>query len=425
MPIIDDILEEHALEAAGLWSLRHAMVQRAHVRLPDLAAHDERIEAHLDGLRLGGDDGWRIAQQVMEADPGAPSAFALAALVTETSAAIPAETRRAALAAFALADPTVAPGIVRGSTWRDPSRSASLSGAWWQAEEPILRQLALGIDVASRRDPGAQLTSACTHVDASLRARALRAVGEVGRGDLGERCRRAVSDLDPHCRGAAVWSSALLGGEVTVALRSLATAGSSWEDRLVALAARRLPRATVMEWLTSEGRRPALLRRAIRLAAFHGDTLVMPWLLLHLPKPAFARCAGEAFTFLTGVDLEEAGLVTGKPNGFRSGPSDDPADDDVAQDPDEDLPWPDATKVTAWWTQRSADFPPGVRRLLGQSLTPAHLEHVLRAGTQPQRAAAAIERALLAPGQWLFDVTAPADQQMVLLAPASAANATP
>ncbi len=418
----DDILAEHADEAAGLWSLRQSISRRPHVRLPDLAEHDERIEAHLDGLRLAGGDGWRVAQELSAQAPGTSTLFVLAALACEAD---DADARCATIAEAVLADPTVVAGVVAGFTWVITPRTTSASSRWWLADAPVLLQAALGIDVASGRDPAARLTAACTHTDADLRAQALCAAGELGRSDLMDRCRQALADVQPACRSAALWSLVMLGGEATAALRAQATRVTDhWAERLVDLAARRLPRATVMDWLKNDAAKAEHLRRAVHLAGAHGDTLVMPWLLMQLQIPAVARLAGQAFSLITGADLEDAGLTGQPPAGFRAGPTDDPADPDVAPDPDEYLPWPDADKVTAWWGRHADTTPVGARHLLGRPLTSDHLEAVLCTGTQPQRTAAASERAWLVPGRPLFDVMAPAARQLAALSTTNVASSS-
>lgn len=423
MPIDEDILAEHADEAAGLWSLRQALACRPQMRLADLAAHDERIEAHLDGLRLAGGDGWRIASEVSVQAPGPSSLFVLAALASGPD---DVEARRTALTDALLADPTVADGVIAGSTWVITPGTATASAAWWQGDAPVLRQVALGIDVASGRDPAGRLTAACTDVDAGLRARAVRAAGELGRSDLLDRCRTASTDADAACRSAALWSLVLLGGDAGTMLRAQTIrALDQWTERLIDLGARRLSRAAVMDWFKLAAAKPEHLRHAVQLAGAHGDALVMPWLLMQLHVPVVARLAGQAFSHLTGVDLEDAGLSGSPPADFHAGPTDDPADPDVAPDQDEHLPWPDAAKVTAWWKAHADRVPVGVRHLLGRPLTSEHLDAILCSGTQPQRAAAAIERVLLAPGSRLFDVVAPAQRQLAALSAANVASGSP
>ena len=80
--IIPSIVEEHAEEAAFLWLLRDRSVAAPHVRLKELARLDGRVEAHIDGLRVGGQEGWTIWQEALAYDePG--EVFARAVLAFE------------------------------------------------------------------------------------------------------------------------------------------------------------------------------------------------------------------------------------------------------------------------------------------------------------------------------------------------------
>jgi uncharacterized protein (TIGR02270 family) len=84
-------------------------------------------------------------------------------------------------------------------------------------------------------------------------------------------------------------------------------------------------------------------------------------------------------------------------------------------DPDENLPWPDPDLVKTWWEARRGRFSKDTRYLLGQPITVESLRQALRAGYQRQRAAAAIELALLLPGRPLFEVRAPGHRQQDVL----------
>jgi hypothetical protein len=86
--------------------------------------------------------------------------------------------------------------------------------------------------------------------------------------------------------------------------------------------------------------------------------------------------------------------------------------DAIADDIDDDLAWPDALRIREWWDQNRRAFVPGVRYLAGVRIRPAELMNVLRSGNQQQRAAAALELALLNPDKPLLDVTAPAHRQI-------------
>jgi uncharacterized protein (TIGR02270 family) len=58
VPIIESIVSQHAEETSFLWLLRAAAVAAPHYSLKDLAHLDDRVEAHIDGLRVAGDEAW-------------------------------------------------------------------------------------------------------------------------------------------------------------------------------------------------------------------------------------------------------------------------------------------------------------------------------------------------------------------------------
>jgi len=77
-PIIADIVVQHIDEAASLRATRSTLVRAASVRLRELVRADERLRAHVDGLRVAGDEGHRLALAAL--DPASPSALFVAAL---------------------------------------------------------------------------------------------------------------------------------------------------------------------------------------------------------------------------------------------------------------------------------------------------------------------------------------------------------
>lgn len=124
-----------------------------------------------------------------------------------------------------------------------------------------------------------------------------------------------------------------------------------------------------------------------------------------------ARLAGESFSFITGLDLAYLDLDGKPPENFESGPNDDAADENVAMDPDDNLPWPDPEKVQAWWEANKNPFQPGVRYFMGEPVAREHCLKVLKEGYQRQRIAAALYLSLLQPGTPLFNTSAAAWRQ--------------
>ena len=58
---IKEIIAQFAKEAAFLWFIRNRIVDEPHFSLDDLVKHDNRLEAHLDGLRVAGEAGWNAS----------------------------------------------------------------------------------------------------------------------------------------------------------------------------------------------------------------------------------------------------------------------------------------------------------------------------------------------------------------------------
>ncbi len=58
--IITQIVSQHAEEAAFLWLLRSNAIHQPHYALKDLAKLDDRVAAHLDGLRVAEEPDWEL-----------------------------------------------------------------------------------------------------------------------------------------------------------------------------------------------------------------------------------------------------------------------------------------------------------------------------------------------------------------------------
>ncbi|WP_437585662.1 TIGR02270 family protein [Sorangium sp. So ce1000] len=406
-----EIFEQHASEAAFLWSYRDAAAVDPLYDVQSLGELDERLEAHVDGLRLAGDAGWEICKGAIDEDePG--SLFAPVVLAVE---------RRDLKGIAGVLDvgggvPALARAIVSALGWVSFDKvRAILPGLLSHRVGPELRRIGIAACAVQRQDPGAALGYAVTSSDLRLKARALRAVGELGRGDLLNEVRGALGSEDEACRFAAAWSAALLGD--AAALRELGTIadrGGPFAERACAMAMRKMEPGVASSWLRALAGTMRGARVALAGAAALGDPALMPWIIECMGTPELARMAGGAFTMITGVDLEEAKLRGGRPPGFQGGPSDDSEDEDVAMDPDESLPWPERAKVVDWWRGRSGEFKRGTRYLLGSPMAVEWIGKVLQTGTQPARAAAAVELALRHVRRSVAEVRGPAGRELGL-----------
>jgi len=394
------IVQQHGEEAAFLWAQRDQAVRAPHFNLTLLDRLDERVDAHVDGLRVAGDEGWEIAKAGLAPDqPG--GVFSAAALAFDGRDA----KRLDGVLEAAAAAPAAFRAVASALGWIPWKRAEPIVKPWLESPSAPLRKLSMAAFALHRRDPGGPLLKAVGDAEASVRARAFKALGELGLVGRLPLAQRALGDPNPDVAFAAAWSTALLskdaGPLIGMVTKDLRRAG-----RGIPLAARQ----GGADWA-----RAFPPRLAINAAGHAGDPAAVPWLLDQMKAPALARVAGEAFSMITGAEFEYEDLEGAAPEGFEAGPNEDPKDENVELDPDENLPWPKMEAVQKWWEARKGGLRAGTRHLLGKPIEAASLQRILREGRQRARAAAALELAILAPGKPLFEVRAPGFRQKAVL----------
>lgn len=426
---VKDLCFEFAGEAASLWLTRQKAVDAPHSNLADLLEMDNRLQAQIDALRVAGVSGWETALAQMK--PGRPETFFSACVLALESND---EARIGIIMEKAVVAPDLAEGMISALGWL----------AWEQAWPPIQKLLSskeaiyqtIGIAASAfhRHDPGLYLDNGFYANDTRLKARSLRAAGEIG-GRIDKLTPGHLHDQlqspDRESRFQAAWSVALLGDAWSAnmygtdeststpavyravnILRSFVIPAFPFREAALNLAMRLVDRTNALIWGNELIRSKETLRLAVIAAGIRGDVVKIPFLIDMMQIPVHARVAGEAFTMITGVDLKDAQLEGCRPEGFEAGPNDDPTDDNVEPDPDENLPWPDVQRIAAWWEKNKNRYPEETRLLLGKPVTDENATHVLRTGKQRQRAAAALELAILNPGRALYNTAAPAWRQM-------------
>ncbi|HWG80630.1 MAG TPA: TIGR02270 family protein [Stellaceae bacterium] len=406
------MLTVHAEDAAFLWLTRDNAVRAPHYALKDLAKLDDRVEAHIDGLRVAGDDGWALAlEQLKHPEGGEYFAAMVLALESGRKEKIAAVVERAQEAGALR-------GVVSALGWVDWEVAKPAVGGLIASTEPRLRRIAIAACAITRNNPGIHLANALAHADPALRARACRAVGELARKDLLGEMAPQLAGEDETCRFWAAWSATLLGDPRGFAplWKFISGTASRRTARALAVLLRALPPAQAQDWLKMLGRDPERRRAAITGVGVYGDPTYASWLIQQMADEKFTRLAGEAFAMMTGVDLAYIDLDRRPPEGVETGPNDDPADPDVELDPDNWLPWPDPERVARWWGAQRNGYAPGTRYLLGKPITPESLTDILRTGRQRQRAAAALELTLRT-GAMLFETRARGQWQQQRLKP--------
>lgn len=415
---IPAVLDQHAEDAVMLRHIRSVQVRAPHVRLHHLQRLDERLAAHLDGLHVAAVVGLQTCLRLLT-DPGVGQVFVAAVCVVQAQSAPGLQH----LLQLAQAVPEAETGLVSALGWLEPGRLLGWTQPLLESSDPWLRRVGLAACAAHRVDPGPALNEALASDDTALRCRALRTAGTCGRIDL----RDAIVALlarapEPPERFEAACAALRLGaGPVAInALLSLAESPGPLAADAWLLALQAAPVSEGQQRVSTRAPHAAgddaALRLLVKGCASVGCPSCVPWLLELMSGQTHARLAGEAFSLITGADLEALDLERAPPDDVQLGPGDDPQDDDVALDEDEGLPWPDGQRVSVWWQANRARFQTGRRHLLGAPPTWEQALHVLKSGGQRQRWLAAQQLCLLRPGLRLFNCAAPAARQTRSLA---------
>lgn len=394
--ILTHIVEQHAEEAAFLWLLRDKAVDAPHYKRHHLARLDERVEAHVDGLRVAGEAGREIAWNQLKQWGEMGELFAAAITLVETGES----DLVTPCVDFAEQNPESLRGLVGAIAWAAPERLGQLVRTWLDSARPLERYLGVAACSVHRADPHSRLARLVEDEEPRVRTRALRLVGELGRADLtGQLVRAMEIDTDATARFWVAWSLALVTASprAVTELQRIALGSAPEAAKAFDLALRALPLDDAKDWLRALNGDPTRARQITVGLGIVGDPVAVPWLIERMREPELARVAGESFSLITGVDLAYKDLDGELPDSFEAGPTSESLDENVALDSDEHLPWPDPTKVGAWWEADGARLATGRRYLFGAPIAADGCERAWADGYQRQRRAAVYDLALMRP----------------------------
>jgi hypothetical protein len=446
---IKPLVHRHAEDAAFYWSRFNEGSL--------LSGHDARTQARFETLLLGNLEGLRVAQlesgvtersgtvsqlglagwdatwQRVQKWRTADEAFVCGVIALEDAHA-PASTdlnpprganslllqlEAAASAQFNktatltnAGERSIAQGLTSAAVWLPWATVQGTVYAWARSPDPVLRRCAVAACALHRIAAGHALQAWLLDPHPLVRARALKAVGELGQTTLAPQLLEVLQETagdrhapDPHhCRYWAAWSLCLLGrSEGIEPLANFATVASAPHLLHSALAAlgQVMPKAQLRDAITAalarsaggESRTAALnLRIALTAIRYSGD---LGWLgtlvkvMQHFTQEdaleAFfkdaqsnpARLAADVFAHLTGERISEQlwmaapeepddgegrtgreddqyhdhGPTSQAPVGLAAhSPSNPNMPAERKQDPDDGMLWPDVQAVHARWT---------------------------------------------------------------------------
>lgn len=408
--LITHIIDQHAEEAAFLWLLRNNAVSAPHYDLEALADLDERVEAHLDGLRVAEDYGWEVCKANLDYKESG-ELFVATVLALESQSTEKLRTVYDVLTE----NPELQNGFVSALGWVDPKYLQGKVSGFLAFKEPFWQKIGIAACAVQRVDPKDYLKKGINDDDIDLCCQSLKAAGELGRTDLMGDMLKVMAKDDPNIKFWSAWAAVLCGDrqQALSILLSIVKRTGTHTIKAMALLFRAMD-SEESKALLAELRRQSKHRYVIQGVGIRGEIDFISWLVEQMEIPELARLAGESFTLITGKDLTYDDLEKDRPEGLESGPTENPEDDDVELDDDEDLPWPDPDLIQQWWDANKSAFTSGTRYLMGKPILKESCQSVLKEGSQRQRKAAAIELALMDADVVLFETSAVGKRQQAL-----------
>jgi uncharacterized protein (TIGR02270 family) len=401
-----DVYEQYVEEASFLWQMRSIAVDQPHYTRQDLARLENRLQAQLNGLMSAPDMAWEVCEQALElGGPGEVFAATYIAVKTHVQ-------ERIQLAVEAgLSTPEAFPGLVSVFGWLPQELSYPWIERFLNSKDLQHKYLAIAICSIRRENPGEFLNRIFQRDDCrqhpALLGRAVRIVGELGRQDLRDQLHEFSDSDDPDTQFWVHWSSILLGdSSAAMNMQDFVFQPGPHQKRAIDIVFRSLPISDAREWISRMAELPEQQRQIVQAVGILGDPHAIDWLIGKTQLPELSRLAGEAFTSISGIDLEANQLALADDHpGVPSGALDDENSDKVEMDDDENLPWPNPPAIAQYWAGIRGRFQDGERYLLGMPVEQLNTEMASSPLTQRQLRAMAMELALKAPGQGLANVS--------------------
>jgi uncharacterized protein (TIGR02270 family) len=390
LAVLLDILEEHFEEADFLWHQRQNALADRDSTLRRLAELEERLLAHLDGLVLAEQAGWKLLEpKLTNGEVGEAFAAAWVALASGNP-----EHSKALAKAFAQAEGPVLDGIRHALRHREYLHLPQFLSPFLADERPAVRAAALDV-LSFRRLPIAEqhLQSAFSDDHPVLQLSAAAAVGRLRLRSLRADLKAMLGSEHESVRREAMKAGLLIGSATALShcRKVIQQEQEESGDALGLLALAGEPKDTGL--LAEALVHPALTRQALSGLGWHGYPAAVDLILPFTNDDKTARLAGEAIARITGMDVNGHKL-TEPPGASQPSPQDD---DEALEDPDDGLPWPDPAKLRAWWDANRARFTKGTRYRNGVPYAPEVLYDRLQQGSLSERHHVALELAFLNP----------------------------
>ncbi|MER8435305.1 hypothetical protein [Mesorhizobium sp. M1393] len=334
---IPAIVDQHAEDAAFLWSRRCREIAGPLLGELDIGRIDQRLDANLEGLFASGEAAWAAANARFSDYHEAPELFVMACLALHWGLEKPLA---AVIEAAAALGETGIKGL-SGAIARTPrEKLRPFVAKWVDSKETMLKCIGLAALWHYRADAGPSLGELAANGQAEVRIRALRLAGALRRRDLLPAIAERLAADRPPERLAASLAACLLGaGRMALPiLDELLASGSVPPGELIDIRLLASAGTSAKTWLQKCLNEPSSRLPALAAIGMLGDRSIVPWLIERMREPQFAYAAGLAWRDLFEVDFNDTDVFT--VNSASLG-------NQFAEI--EDSPLPMAERATAWW----------------------------------------------------------------------------
>ncbi|QIA24478.1 hypothetical protein [Mesorhizobium sp. AA22] len=334
---IPAIVDQHAEDAAFLWSRRRREIDGPLLGEIDIGRIDQRLDANLEGLFASGEAAWAAANARFSDYPEAPELFVMACLALHWGLEKPLA---AVIEAAAELGETGIKGI-SGAIARTPrEKLRPFVAKWVDSRETMLKCIGLAALWHHRADAGPTLGELAGNGQAEVRIRALRLAGALRRRDLLPAVAERLAADQPPERLAASLAACLLGaGRAALpVLDELLASGSVPQSEVIDIRLLASAGPSAKAWLQKCLNEPSLRLPALATIGMLGDRSIVPWLIERMREPQFAFAAGLAWRDLFEVDFNDTDVFTVNSTSLGK---------QFAEI--EDSPLPMAERASAWW----------------------------------------------------------------------------
>jgi uncharacterized protein (TIGR02270 family) len=403
--ILWDVIEEHFNEAEFLFEQWEHALHSPTYTLTELGATlEQRLEAHLDGLLIGGPG---VAERLLEpelendTEPIRAVVAALVLLCSEEDAAINRVLEVTQGAEGPLQEALARALVLSNAARLDGMVMQRFRIAQSDSEKAVWLEILNGRGV----DTGELLRHCFDSDDHRLVSAALEAVRRFARREMITDVEKHLRSDHPAVRTSAIKASLAFGSRDAWQLcLQLARASDVYDPELlllIAILGQPQEHRLLYTLLDNSESPESLLWTLGYCGTVEAGDVCLPF--LQTGDERVAKAAAEAMAWIGGFDLneDEFQLPPLEPEEDETLPpfEEDDLDPDLTSDGVDDLPVPNPEAIIQWWEENRGRLTQNQRCLLGQPSSPEAMVHALEVGSLWRRHGTALELSLRTGGE--------------------------